>query len=198
MALAGAGPFAGNRELNARVSRQLSCKKQYMHVEEYVRRLIVLVAALGLVAASCGGDDGVSVDDAWARNSPMMASAGAVYMNLQAGEDDRLIGAAVDAGIAGKVEIHETAMMEDTTGDDSMGDDSTGDDEQMGGAMMMREVGEIALPAGTTVNLEPGGYHIMLLDITTPLEIGQKFDVTLTFENADGQVIEVEVREEAP
>jgi copper(I)-binding protein len=159
-----------------------------MHVEEYVRRLIVLVAALGLVAASCGGDDGVSVDDAWARNSPMMASAGAVYMNLEAGEDDRLIGASVDVGIAGKVEIHETAMMEDTMGDD----------EQMGGAMMMREVGEIALPAGTTVNLEPGGYHIMLLDITTPLEIGQKFDVTLTFENADEQVIEVEVREEAP
>ena len=155
--------------------------------------MVFLVAALGLVTASCGGDDGVSVRNAWARNSPMMASAGAIYMDLQAGEDDRLIGVSVDAGIAGKVEIHETAMM-----DDSTGDDSTSDEEQVGGAMMMREVGEIALPAGTTVNLEPGGYHIMLLEIATPLEIGQRFDVTLTFENTEEQVIEVEVREDAP
>ena len=169
-----------------------------MHVEEYVRRLILLVAVSGLVVAGCGGDSGVSVDKPWARNSPRMASAGAVYMNLEAAEDDRLVGAAVDASIAGKVEIHETAMMEASTGDDSMDDSSAEDEGQMGGAMMMREVGEIALPAGTTVNLEPGGYHIMLLDIATPLEVGQKFDVTLTFENAAQQVVEVEVREEGP
>jgi copper(I)-binding protein len=70
--------------------------------------------------------------------------------------------------------------------------------EGMGGAMMMREVGQIALPAGETVNLEPGGDHIMLLDVTTPLELGQKFDLTLTFENGGEKVVEVEVREEAP
>lgn len=134
----------------------------------------------------------------------MMASAGAIYMDLEAAEDDRLVGAAVDADIAGKVEIHETAMMDDAMGEGSMGDDSMGGDDamgeegQMGGAMTMREVGEIALPAGTTVNLEPGGYHIMLLDITTPLELGQKFDVTLTFAGAGEQVVEVEVREQAP
>jgi copper(I)-binding protein len=73
-----------------------------------------------------------------------------------------------------------------------------GEEGEMGGAMTMREVGEIALPAGTTVNLEPGGYHIMLLDIATPLELGQKFDVTLTFEQAGDKVVEVEVREAAP
>jgi hypothetical protein len=123
----------------------------------------------------------------------MMASAGAIYMDLEAGEDDRLIGAAVDATIAGKVEIHETAMMEDSGGEGDMGEEG-----EMGGAMTMREVGEIALPAGTTVNLEPGGYHIMLLDIATPLELGQKFDVTLTFAEAGDKVVEVEVREEAP
>ena len=77
-----------------------------------------------------------------------------------------------------KTEIHETAMED--------------------GAMSMREVGEIALPAGTTVNLEPGGYHIMLLDLARPLSVGDKFDVTLTFETAGEQVVEVEVREEAP
>ncbi len=154
-----------------------------------VRKLLLLVV-LTVTAAGCGGDGGVSVEDPWARNSPRMASAGAVYMQLEAGEDDRLIGASVDASVAGKVEIHETAMVEGEMSDDS--------GEGMGGAMMMREVGEIALPGGTEVSLEPGGLHIMLLEITTPLELGQKFDVTLTFENAGEKVVEVEVREEAP
>jgi copper(I)-binding protein len=165
-----------------------------MHVEEYVRRLILLLMALALVAAGCGGDGGVAVDKPWARNSPMMASAGAIYMDLEAAEDDRLIGASVDSSIAGKVEIHETAMMGDSTGEEG----SMDDEDQVSGAMTMREVGEIALPAGTTVNLEPGGFHIMLLDITAPLELGETFDVTLTFENAEEKTVEVEVREEAP
>jgi copper(I)-binding protein len=177
-------------------------------LEEEVRRLFLLMVALGLVTAACGGDDGVSVDGAWARNSPMMASAGAVYVDLTSGDADMLMGAAVDSSVAAKCEIHETVPAES---DDEMTDDSMEgmeDDsmegmedegvEGMGGAMMMREVGQIALPAGETVNLEPGGYHIMLLDVTTPLELGQKFDLTLTFENGGEKVVEVEVREEAP
>lgn len=155
-----------------------------------MRRLILLVATMALVAAGCGGDSGVSVDSPWARNSPMMANAGAVYMDLDSSDGDRLVGAAVDASIAGTVEIHETAMVE--------GEMSEGSEEGMGGAMMMQEVGEIALPAGETVNLEPGGFHIMLLNIATPLELGQKFDVTLAFETAGEKVVEVEVREDAP
>lgn len=159
-----------------------------MHVEEYVRRLTVLLAALALAAGGCGGDGDIAVDKPWARNSPAMASAGAIYMELKAAEDDRLIGASVASSIAAEVEIHETAMMED----------SMGDENQPGGAMTMREVGEISLPAGTTVNLEPGSYHIMLLEVTTPLQVGETFEVTLTFENAGEKVVEVEVREEAP
>ncbi len=117
----------------------------------------------------------------------MMANAGAVYMDLSSDSEDRLVGVSVAASIAGTVEVHETAPV-----------DESSDDEGAGGAMMMREVGEIALPAGETVSLEPGGYHIMLLDISAPLEIGQKFDITLTFQNGGVQVVEVEVREDAP
>ena len=158
-----------------------------------MRRLAALLLVLAVVGTSCGGDSGVSVEKPWARNSPMMATAGAIYMDLEAAEDDRLIGASVDISIAGKVEIHETAMM-----DDSMSEEGSMGEEGQMGAMTMREVGEIALPAGTTVNLEPGGLHIMLLDVATPLELGEKFDVTLSFENAGEKVVEVEVREEAP
>ncbi|MCP3994095.1 MAG: copper chaperone PCu(A)C [bacterium] len=166
-----------------------------------MRRLTIILAAIGLLAAGCGGDDGVAVDGVWARNSPMMASAGAIYLDLEAGDADRLIGAAVDPSIAAVVEIHETAPADSgMESDDDIGEGMDEDNgmEGMGGAMMMREVGEIVLPAGETVNLKPGGYHIMLLQIAEPLELGQKFDVTLTFENAGEQVVEVEVREEAP
>ncbi|MEA2001897.1 MAG: copper chaperone PCu(A)C [Actinomycetota bacterium] len=143
-----------------------------------MRRLMLLLVALGLLAAGCGGDSGVSVEEPWARSSPGMANAGAVYMDLSSPDGDRLMGAAVDVSIAGATEIHETAMTD--------------------GAMMMREVGEIDLPAGSTIALEPGSYHIMLLDIASSLEVGQTFDITLTFQNAGEKVVEVKVREEAP
>ncbi len=93
----------------------------------------------------------------------------------------------MDSSIADQAESHETVAA-----DDSM------HEEGMASAMMMQEVGEIALPAGETVSLEPGGFHVMLLEIASPLELGQKFDLTLTFENGGEKVVEVQVREEAP
>ena len=69
------------------------------------------------------------------------------------------------------------------------------DSEEGMGMMMMQEVEAIELPAGESVALEPGGLHVMLIDIAQPLEIGQKFDLTLNFEKFGEKVVEVEVRE---
>ncbi len=173
------------------------------------RRLLVALAALALVAAACGGDAAIDVDDAWARNSPMMATAGAVYMDLTADADDALVGASVDESIAAVVEIHETTEMGDMEGDaDDMGDSDDmagdaddgemGDDmegEDHGGMMSMSPVDRIELPADETVFLEPGGYHVMLLDLAAPLEVGDTFELTLEFESGESQTVEVEVRE---
>jgi copper(I)-binding protein len=84
-----------------------------------------------------------------------------------------------------------------TPGDMSgMSDDTmTGD---MSGEMTMQQVQSIMLPAGEMVMLMPGGYHVMLLDIAAPLEVGQTFEITLTFANAGSKVVTVEVRDEAP
>ena len=83
-------------------------------------------------------------------------------------------------------------MADDTMADD-MGDDMSGD---MGdGAMTMQEVESIPLPAGETVKLEPGGYHIMLLDLAEPLEEGMEFELTLTFEQAGELTVTVTVGE---
>jgi periplasmic copper chaperone A len=160
-----------------------------------IRRTLTLLAALALAlgAAACGNDDDatdtagpddeataeVTVEDAWARTSPMMATNGAAYMVLTSTVDDRLVAASVDEVVAATAEVHETAMDEET------------------GEMAMREVDGIDLPAGVAVTLEPGGYHVMLLDLASPLEPGTTIEVTLTFEEAGEQTVTVEVRDTA-
>ena len=154
---------------------------------------IALVAALALTA--CSGAD-ISIDGAWARTSPMMADAGAAYMTISSPDADRLIAVAVDASVAATAEIHETVMTPGDMGDESMTDESMADHSEA--AMTMQEVAAIELAAGQDVVLEPGGYHIMLIDLASPLETGQSFDLTLTFENAGQKTATVEVRDDAP
>ena len=62
------------------------------------------------------------------------------------------------------------------------------------GAMKMRQVDGIDLPAGKPVTLKPGGYHIMLLDLAHPLKQGQSFPLTLSFEKAGKQNVTVKVQ----
>jgi len=155
-----------------------------------------------LVLAGCGSDDGgdgASVDGAWARTSPMMADAGAAYMDITADADGELVGVSVDSEVAATAELHETVMVEGgEMADDEMADDEMADDGEMAGTMTMQEVTSISLPAGETVSLEPGGYHVMLLELAEPLELGATFEVTLEFDTGDDMVVEVEVRDEAP
>jgi periplasmic copper chaperone A len=98
--------------------------------------------------------------------------------------------------------------MDDDAVDDGMGDGAMdGDAEEgmdgpmapttEGFAMMgMREIESLAIPAGETVALEPGGHHLMLLDLAADLEPGQEFDLTLEFEGAGERTITVTVREQ--
>lgn len=180
-----------------------------------MRKLAVMAAvALGIGAlAACGGDDGettgaaakVTVEGQWARTSPMMASNGAAYMKLTSADGDALLSASVDASVAAKTEIHETVMAEggsDTTmgmgGDTTMGMGGTETTMGMGGEMTMRPIAKLDLPAGKTVELKPGGYHIMMLDLAKPLEVGTSIKITLTFEKAGEVTVDVPVRDSAP
>jgi copper(I)-binding protein len=83
---------------------------------------------------------------------------------------------------------------ESTTSDSEEMTDTDEMDDSMGGEMTMREVDGIDIPAGETVALKPGGYHIMLLDLAEPLKEGSAFDVELEFENAGSRTVEVTVR----
>ena len=163
------------------------------------RAAIAVLATSSLVLAACGDDDGASAGDtgdeatatpaaeievsgAWARTSPAVADAGAVYLELtNTGElDDGLVGASADTSVAAVTEIHETATVDDDGMDDDAMDDGAGDDDGMdddamddgAGMMEMRPVDRIEIPAGETVALEPGGYHVMLKELAAPLEAG--------------------------
>jgi copper(I)-binding protein len=178
------------------------------------RSLISLALGTALLLGACGSDSsdssetsaataeaGITVEGAWARTSPMMASAGAAYMTLTSSVDDRLSGVAVDAGIAATVELHETVMAGGMAGgmtDDTAGDTAGSMPVTTEPTMMMQPVDGIDLPAGTAVELKPGGYHIMLLDLVAPLEMGQTFTITLTFEQAGSVEVPVTVGDAAP
>jgi len=157
--------------------------------------LLAVVAGAGLFA-SCGSDDsysgsGPEITKVWARTSPMETSLGAVYMTISSKDGDELTDVSVDSSIAAMAQIHEMVM---ATADTSMSMTS----DAPTGEMVMQEVESVVIDAGGSVDLMPGGYHIMLMELAAPLELGAKFDVTLTFATAGKITVVAEVRDEAP
>lgn len=93
-------------------------------------------------------------------------------MQLTAKADTRVVEAR--SPIAGVAQIHEMAMDKDV--------------------MRMREVKGLALPAGQAIELKPGGYHVMLLDLKGQVKAGDVVPVTLVLEGKDGQRSTLEVK----
>jgi copper(I)-binding protein len=142
----------------------------------------------------------VTVGDPWARPGTAGGNS-AIYMELTGGdEDDALVGAEVSEAVATDAQVHETVMesgdME--SGDMESGDMDSGDmgsDGDGSGMMSMQEVESVAIAAGETVALEPGGYHIMLLELAEDLVVGDTVEVELSFESGATQRVTAEVRE---
>lgn len=149
-------------------------------------RRLVAWGALLLVfptAATAQSSSPIVVTDAWARRAPAVhggahgsgpAGNGAVYATIsnRGAEEDAVISATSDA--ARTAELHEV--------------------RSEGGVMAMRPVARMPLPAGGTLQLKPGGYHVMLLGLTRDLHPGDQVKVTLRFEKAPPLAIEAEVR----
>jgi len=125
-----------------------------------------LVAALAtpVLAQEIKAGDLV-IASAWSRATPSGAKVAGAYLTVEnkGASADRLVSGSAD--IAGRVEIHEMTMD--------------------GGVMRMRPLDKgLAIDPGKTVKLAPGGYHIMLMDLKSPLKQGDKVPVTLQFEKA--------------
>lgn len=156
-----------------------------------------IAAAVGLTVTSVAAEDesgaqdmdamapmeemepGLHVMYAWTRESPMMDLAGAAYMVIHnsTDADDALV--AVSSPAAEVVELHLSSM----------------DDE---GMMAMNQVTEIPIPAHADAVLEPGSYHVMLIDLVEPLTEGVEVELELEFMTAEPQTIVAPVMASAP
>ena len=121
----------------------------------------------------------ITVTGQWVRQSPMATDMGAAYLTINTDIDDELVGAMVDSSVAAMAQVHETVMGE-------------------GDSMTMQEVEKIDVVAGTPTELKAGGYHVMLMKLVKPLEVGSEITLTLKFTKAGDVVVTVPVLEEAP
>lgn len=133
-----------------------------------------LPLAVALALSSCGGgrpEGNVAVRDAWARETVPGVQISAGYARIENGTNHavRLTGAETPA--AGQVELHSVTTEN--------------------GVMQMRPVTEgLEIAVGQSVELRPGSYHLMLLDLRQPLRAGERLPVTLRF--ADGPPVRVD------
>jgi len=153
-----------------------------------VRRAVLALLAGVWALTGCGGGDDepgagnaqVTVTDAWARSTSAAQTTGAVYFSVESDSDDTLVSASVPSSIAARAELHEQTANDD-------------------GSMVMRALTDgLALTAGQPAVFEPGGLHVMLVDLAAPLVIGATFDLTLGFDHADAVSVPVTVYETEP
>lgn len=128
-----------------------------------------LALALALVSLQALGQPPVvKVDGAWARATVAGQRGTGAFMTLTVEQSMRLVG--VSSPVAGVAEIHEMKME--------------------GDVMRMRAIAGLDLPAGQKVELRPGGYHLMLMDLKQPLKKDTQISVVLRLQNAQGKVID--------
>ncbi|WP_300319386.1 copper chaperone PCu(A)C [Accumulibacter sp.] len=132
-----------------------------------------MAIVLGLLAAGANAAD-VEIREAWIRGTVPGQQATGAFLEITSKSGATLVGAASPA--AGVSEIHEMKMD--------------------GSVMKMRAVERLELPAGKTVQLAPGGYHVMLLNLKQALRKGETVPLTLQIEGKDKQVEAVEIRAE--
>lgn len=134
------------------------------------------IGGSGIAAAHDYQAGGLMIEHPFARVAHANAKSGAVYFSIvnQGDTADRLL--AAETAVAARAELHQSLEVD--------------------GVMRMQEmVDGIAIPAGATVMLAPGGLHVMLMGLKQPLAIGDRFKATLNF--AAAGTVEVDVHVEA-
>jgi len=136
-------------------------------------KFLMVALALSFAAATAQAQTpGVEVQKVWARATPGGARTAVIYMTLVAkGRSDRLVD--VSSPVAERAQMHSESMT--------------------GGVMRMRPLTEIALKQDAPTVLKPGSMHVMLIGLKHPLAQGDSFALTLRFQKAGEQTVEVHV-----
>ncbi len=126
---------------------------------------VLLLAALPAMAQ-------VTVKDPWVRATVSQQKATGAFMQITSAQDAQLV--AASSPVAGVVEVHEMTMEKDV--------------------MKMRAMKGLDLPAGKSVELKPGGYHVMLMDLKQQMKEGDTVPMTLVVEGKDKKRSSIEVK----
>ncbi len=134
--------------------------------------LLALPLALQLAAGNAIAGE-LQLSSAWARATPPGAAAGAIYLRIDNGstKSDRLL--KLKTTVAASATVHRT--------------------EIVGDVARMREVAVLHVAPGERVEFAPGGLHVMLTGLKTPLVAGKTFDLELVFEIAGPRRVAVAV-----
>ena len=132
---------------------------------KHMHRSKPLVVLAGLAFAAQMASAQTSVKEAWVRGTVAQQKATGAFMQITSAQGGKIV--SVHSPAAGVAEIHEMAME--------------------GNVMKMRAVSGLELPAGKAVELKPGGYHVMLMDLKQPLGAGDTVALTLVVEGKDGK-----------
>ena len=129
-------------------------------------KIALAALSLSLLFAAAPAAAQTTVKDAWVRSTVPQQMATGLFAQLSSAQGGRLVSAA--SPVAGVVEIHEMSME--------------------GNVMRMRALPNgLPLPAGKLVELKPGGFHVMLMDLKKPLKAGDQVPLTLVIEGSDGK-----------
>ena len=139
-----------------------------------MNKLTQLGAAFCVAMVSCVAmAQNIEVKNAWVRATVQGQKATGAFMTLTSKEDVTFVSAA--SPVAGVVEVHEMKLINNV--------------------MSMRALqGGLQVPAGKAVELKPGGYHVMLLDLKLPLKKDTTIPMTLVFKNAKGVESKTELK----
>ena len=138
-------------------------------LKSFAMRRLLLASAL---FASLAAQAQVKVDDPWVRATVAPQKSTGAFMQLTSAKAAKVV--AASSPLAAMVEIHEMKMDGDN--------------------MKMRAVDALPLPAGQTVALKPGSYHVMLMGLKAPIKAGETVPLTLTVEGEDKQRTAVEIK----
>ena len=136
-----------------------------------IRKVFVFTVSMCVILPAYAG---VTITDAWVKATMPGQTTAAAYLQIKSDAAAKLVG--VSSSAAKVVQIHEMKMQ--------------------GNVMQMRAVDSLDLPAGTAVEFKPGGYHIMLSEISQPLKPGVTVPLTLTIEGTDKRRQTIEVKAE--
>jgi copper(I)-binding protein len=133
------------------------------------KQLVVLAGLAFAAQLACAQ---TTVKEAWVRGTVAQQKATGAFMHLTSSQGGKLVSA--NSPVAGVVEIHEMSMD--------------------GNVMKMRAIPGLELPAGKVVELKPGGYHVMMMDLKQQMKDGDSVPLTLVIEGKDGKRETLEVK----